>query len=987
MCVSPKEGVIAVGSESGRIHVIAFSSSPSPLVHLLTRDSRRLSKVTSLAWSTDSKTLYSGHANGLVLAHHTGTNYFFRSSCTTLATFNDGEIVQLDVNSSKILVSTQRASYICDIDGKNIVQIGKKLRNGPMGACFFPSCSETSTGTDTGFVLAARPNGRVWESNFAGVVYRTHLLRDNVAISSSPVISCRSNYTYTKNNSSATTTTTDHIQLGILREIVLDDMPFVLSVFGSHLVIFDVEQSKIVLLSDLEEDITCWCVCGSDVFLLLRGTSIPRKYTLCCRTTVLKKLLAKSLFTQSAAFILHFKTCSWPNDLINIAVESLPQTSKEAEVERLRRELSNLLQKQKNSELDDTDEIEGAQTTTEIRSVSGQQKSGSYSGEVKTTARTTRIRMRSASHDHKSTASRTVPKRASFPQSATEMRCDFEHNPLNMEAENVVINECNWDSRHQIVESDSLKTLLQLGSSREVEAVQFVPTITIGNAAKSLAQLAISTPTSFSCFEANGNDTTPPSTPSKDSSTIKRRYGPNIVKAVRPCKSKPVASVAPISSKRFAKSSPTGIQSSEVSVKVDVSDESNNQINANNLQRISTTPVEKEAMISLHDNENNVEVHWVIDRLVNLQSEIVPTSQLVHKLSQSPSSLIYADYCDQCKIHRSWLVAALLARVCKRIKVISDFTKPGGVPSMRNDWKEVLEFRFSSYRNRRSPCARCETALCRCLAIFRQGRDSLDLAPENVQPSRKKAYERCMSIDEDRLFHILLGSCFVSSDEETSKNGSPLLDGSDAHSVAISENGTKYPNKTKTFDQEGSHDRFQEMLSTMDWLLNLDPRVIMAIASLVIGYHELISIIKESPSLLSALLPEHWSALTFLCVRDQAMKRNEISPKVISEILHGFSLDRFVNVDSSNTVVIGKLDSAQKQAPMYSWIIDCNNCCPICTLSLKSDVGKDLAVTSFICGHAYHTVCLSGRFATCLVCRGRAKERNSSRISRVSKLE
>ncbi|KAE9418736.1 hypothetical protein Angca_008864, partial [Angiostrongylus cantonensis] len=171
MCVSPKEGLLAVGSESGRIHVIAFSSSPSPFVHLLTRDSRKLSKVTYLAWSTDSKTLYSGHVNGLILAHHTGANYFFRSSCTTLATFNDGEIVQLDVNSSKVLVSTQRASYICDIDGKNTIQVGKKLRNGPMGACFFPSGTENFTETDDGFVLAARPNGRVWESNFAGVVY------------------------------------------------------------------------------------------------------------------------------------------------------------------------------------------------------------------------------------------------------------------------------------------------------------------------------------------------------------------------------------------------------------------------------------------------------------------------------------------------------------------------------------------------------------------------------------------------------------------------------------------------------------------------------------------------------------------------------------------------------------------------------------------------------------------------------------------------
>ncbi|VDM57030.1 unnamed protein product [Angiostrongylus costaricensis] len=736
MCVSPKEGLLAVGSESGRIHVIAFSSSPSPFVHLLTRDSRKLSKVTCLAWSTDSKTLYSGHVNGLILAHHTGANYFFRSSCTTLATFNDGDIVQLDVNSSKVLVSTQRASYICDIDGKNIIQIGKKIRNGPMGACFFPSGTKNFIETVDGFVLAARPNGRVWESNFAGVVYSDLMVM--VTFFQTEMILLRIKCW--------------HYSAKALGEkypsYFCANVPFVLSVFGSYLVIFDVEQSKIVLLN-----ISCWCVCGPDVFVLLRGASIPRKYTLCCRTTVLKRLLAKSLFTQSADFILHFKTCFWPNDLVSIAVDSLPQVSKEAEVERLRLELSKLLQRQNNLLLDVTNEFEGAQSITENPSVSRHENSGSDCGGVKTTAGTTK------------------------------------------------------DSRCQIDESDSLKTLLQLESNQEIEAVQFVPTITVGNAAKSLAQLAISTPTSFSCFEptGNGNASTP-----KDNSTMPRRFGPNIVKTVRPYKVK----ISLLS---------------EVAVRKDISEESKNQINANNLSSISSVPVEKESMVPLHDNENNVEAHWVIDRLVNLQSEIG------------------------------------------------------------------------------------------------QGHDSLDLTPENVHPNRKKTLERCLSVDEDRLLHILFGSCFMLSDEDVCRNCSSSPDG--AHSTAVSENDAKYPNKIRTFDHESSCDKYQEMLSVMDWLLDLDARVIMAIASLVIGYQELISLVKESPSLLSSLLPEHWSALTFLCVRDQAMKKNEVSAKVISDILHSFSLDRFVNVDYSNTVVLGKLGGIKKQMPMYSWIIDCNKCC------------------------------------------------------------
>ncbi|PIO71393.1 hypothetical protein TELCIR_06711, partial [Teladorsagia circumcincta] len=60
--------------------------------------------------------------------------------------------------------------------------------------------------------------------------------------------------------------------------------------------------------------------------------------------------------------------------------------------------------------------------------------------------------------------------------------------------------------------------------------------------------------------------------------------------------------------------------------------------------------------------------------------------------------------------------------------------------------------------------------------------------------------------------------------------------------------------------------------------------------------------------------------------------------------------------------------------------------CPVCTLNLKSDVGnKDLSVTSFVCGHAYHTVCLTRRSGGCLMCRGRMKSATLSRTPHISR--
>ncbi|ETN86125.1 hypothetical protein NECAME_16477 [Necator americanus] len=73
--------------------------------------------------------------------------------------------------------------------------------------------------------------------------------------------------------------------------------------------------------------------------------------------------------------------------------------------------------------------------------------------------------------------------------------------------------------------------------------------ITIGNAAKSLAALAIATPINFSCLvPAEGRTIS-----SDENQSTKRRTGPSIVKAVRPCKVKPVASVRPLLSRQSEK--------------------------------------------------------------------------------------------------------------------------------------------------------------------------------------------------------------------------------------------------------------------------------------------------------------------------------------------------------------------------------------------------------------------------------------------------
>ncbi|VDO86132.1 unnamed protein product [Haemonchus placei] len=156
----------------------------------------------------------------------------------------------------------------------------------------------------------------------------------------------------------------------------------------------------------------------------------------------------------------------------------------------------------------------------------------------------------------------------------------------------------------------------------------------------------------------------------------------------------------------------------------------------------------------------------------------------------------------------------------------------------------------------------------------------------------------------------------------------------------------KIEKEEKSLDESGT---IFQSLNEMDWILAVDVRVVFALASIVIGYRELMLIFKENSFLLKTLSTEHWTTLSLLGIRDQALKRDEVNSEVISETLRGLNLTTFEIISLRTNNLVRR--DGQSQAPMYSWIIDCSGSCPVCTLNLKSDIGsKDLSVTSFVCG-------------------------------------
>ncbi|PIO71392.1 hypothetical protein TELCIR_06710 [Teladorsagia circumcincta] len=212
---------------------------------------------------------------------------------------------------------------------------------------------------------------------------------------------------------------------------------------------------------------------------------------------------------------------------------------------------------------------------------------------MKCLSRPKRARARSSSYDNTNASGDTVRKRSSFPRTVEDVRCSMSRGNFGLRGAQSPEVKRIVDPRCRIVGSESLRTLLQMQHPNVVDAVQFVPTVTVGNAAKSLAELAIATPVSFSCL--------------------------------------PIASVRPLTSDHYVKS-PTEV----------VLDADHNHINAHPGDENSLSPEKKQSAISFHDDENNMETvdaRWVIDRIAHLRLKTDCTGKSQESLDLVPENI------------------------------------------------------------------------------------------------------------------------------------------------------------------------------------------------------------------------------------------------------------------------------------------------------------------------------------------------------------
>ncbi|KAJ8911457.1 hypothetical protein NQ315_013561 [Exocentrus adspersus] len=197
--ISPNGKNIAITSLRGLVIILEDFLDPNviPLIH----SEHEGSTVTAIKWH--GNTIYSGDDTGRVAVFFLSNLLTIFQIPSSILLHLDSKIVQIDTYLNYLLVSTKTRTYLCDTEKECYKQIGRKLRDGNYGACFFNATDDDSSDKYQSFkgifktinedehllspsnindvkIYCARPGARLWEANFEATVVITHQFRDSL---------------------------------------------------------------------------------------------------------------------------------------------------------------------------------------------------------------------------------------------------------------------------------------------------------------------------------------------------------------------------------------------------------------------------------------------------------------------------------------------------------------------------------------------------------------------------------------------------------------------------------------------------------------------------------------------------------------------------------------------------------------------------------------------------------------------------------------
>lgn len=243
----------------------------------------------------------------------------------------DSSVVQLDVYSNFLLVSTKTRTYICDTVHEQYRQIGKKLRDGHFGACFFIAQKEETTvlknskndgatcvNKDDVKVFCARPGSRLWEANFDSCVLCTHQFRDSMNKNATSIIHLNEN----TNSSLVVSSTNDNVPCNFNFEKIFMFNGYILTFRNDGIYIFDVTNASLLYWTNYFNNIKDIKILENTIYIWLEN-NIMKILTLFDIESFVLKLLSRKQYLLCAQFCF-----DWMDDITALVDQNRLQALK-----------------------------------------------------------------------------------------------------------------------------------------------------------------------------------------------------------------------------------------------------------------------------------------------------------------------------------------------------------------------------------------------------------------------------------------------------------------------------------------------------------------------------------------------------------------------------------------------------------------------------------------------------------------------------------
>lgn len=269
VALAPDDYVLGIATSRGHVVVLEHNAR-RPAVQaqrLQLSFEHKGSAITCLEWNGPGTRLFAADNAGKVSVLNVSTSKaksLFQSPPTTLMRL-DSRVVQLSFAQDRLLASTLTKCYLGDTIREKFTQVGKKLRDGEFGGCFYSG----SKPQDSLCIYAARPGSRLWQADLKGSVLKTHQFKEALSTAPAKLVTYRSDVSLFECSSAPASTAAFSKLLTVWASN--QNFPFLISWSSNGLYVINPQGGEIVLWNDQLRDVKDVKCVRNDIYIQLHS--------------------------------------------------------------------------------------------------------------------------------------------------------------------------------------------------------------------------------------------------------------------------------------------------------------------------------------------------------------------------------------------------------------------------------------------------------------------------------------------------------------------------------------------------------------------------------------------------------------------------------------------------------------------------------------------------------------------------------------------